>query len=96
MHDKPFSRASRRGAACRATARGGVRRYAGVPLLTQTRRWRPYDPAVYVSAVPNYEVGETFLLSRGEEFRILAIDTDIDDELIDRGFNSVWTVEPAV
>jgi hypothetical protein len=26
--------------------------------------------------------------------RILAIETDIDDELVDRGINAVFTVEP--
>ena len=44
----------------------------------------PYDPAVYVSAVPNYEVGETVLLAPDERLRILAIDTDIGDELTEQ------------
>ena len=41
----------------------------------------PNDPAVYVSAVPNYAEGETFLLGKGHRLRILRIDTDIDDGL---------------
>jgi hypothetical protein len=49
---------------------------------------------VFVSAVPNYTVGETFLLGHGERLRILAINTDIDDELVARGINAVFTVEP--
>ena len=53
------------------------------------------DPAVFVIAVPNWTIGETFLLDDGEQMRILAIDTEIDDELIDRGFNALWVVEPA-
>jgi hypothetical protein len=55
----------------------------------------PNDPAVFVSAVPNWTVGETFLLAGGERLRIVAIDTDIDDELVERGINAVFTVEPA-
>jgi hypothetical protein len=47
-----------------------------------------------VSAVPNYAVGETFLLGKGHRLRILRIDTDIDDELVERGINAVFTVEP--
>jgi len=34
------------------------------------------------------------VLEDGEPWRILAIDTDIDDELVDRGINAVFTVEP--
>ena len=54
----------------------------------------PHDPAAFVSAAPNWTIGETFLLSRGEEVRILAIDTELADELIERGFNGVFVVEP--
>ena len=49
------------------------------------------DPAVPVTAVPNWTVGETFLT--GHEWRILTIDTNIDDELVERGINAVFTVE---
>ena len=55
----------------------------------------PNDPAVLVSAVPNWTVGEWFSTGRGHEWRILAIDTDIDEELVEHGFNAVFTVEPA-
>jgi hypothetical protein len=48
-----------------------------------------------VSAVPNWTVGETFSLARGEQLRILAIDTDIDDELVERGINALFTIELA-
>jgi hypothetical protein len=54
----------------------------------------PNSPAVLVTAVPNWTVGETFSTGRGHEWRILAIDTAIDDELVARGINSVFTVEP--
>jgi hypothetical protein len=38
-------------------------------------------------------VGETFSTGRGHESRILAIDTNIDEELVERGINAVFTVE---
>jgi hypothetical protein len=39
-------------------------------------------------------IGEEFLLGEGEQLRILAIDTDIDDELVNSGFNGIFVVEP--
>ena len=47
-----------------------------------------------VTAVPNWAVDETFSTGRSHEWRILAIDTDIVDELVDNGTNAVFTVEP--
>ena len=44
--------------------------------------------------VPNWTVGETILIGDGEELRVVAIETEIDEELIERGFNGVFTVEP--
>ena len=41
------------------------------------------------------DMGETFSTGRGHEWRVLAIDTNIDDELVERGINAVFTVEPA-
>jgi hypothetical protein len=65
-------------------------------FLLKLEDGEPNDPAVFVSAVPNWEVGQTFLTGRGDEWRILAIDTEIDDELVERGFNAVFAVEPGV
>jgi hypothetical protein len=31
---------------------------------------------------------------RGESFRIIEIETEIDEELLEQGFNGVFTVEP--
>jgi hypothetical protein len=53
----------------------------------------PNDPPALVTAVPNLTVGETFTTGRGEQWRILAIETEIADELVDAGFNGVFTVE---
>jgi hypothetical protein len=49
---------------------------------------------VLVTAVPNWTVGDTFSTGRGHEWRILAIEADIVDELVARGVNAVFTVEP--
>ena len=35
------------------------------------------------------------MTGRGADWRILAIETEIDEELIEQGFNGVFTVEPA-
>jgi hypothetical protein len=42
------------------------------------------DPAGFVTAVPNWTLGETFLLGRGEKFRILEIRTDLLPEMLGR------------
>ena len=44
---------------------------------------------------PNWTVGEVIPLGRGELLRILAIDDDVDDELVEHGIRAVFTVEPA-
>jgi hypothetical protein len=59
-------------------------------FLLKLEDGEPHDPAVFVTVVPNWTVGETFLLGDGERFRILAIDADIVDELIEQGFNAVF------
>jgi hypothetical protein len=52
-------------------------------FLLKLEDGEPTDPAVFVTAVPNWTVDETFSTGRGEEWRILAIDTDIDEELVE-------------
>ncbi len=54
----------------------------------------PNDPASFVTAVPNWSVGETITLGEGEQLRILGIEAEIA-LLVDRGFDGVFTVEPA-
>jgi hypothetical protein len=46
-------------------------------------------PGEFVTAVPNWTVGETFLPAHGEEYRILEIKTEIADELLEAGFNGI-------
>jgi hypothetical protein len=55
----------------------------------------PYDSAVFVTVIPSWTVGEEFLVTAHQRLRILAVDFDLDDELFERGFNAVWTVESA-
>jgi hypothetical protein len=54
---------------------------------------------VLVTAIPNWRVGEEFMLSNGSRFRILDINTDMTDDQLEqlhsRGINDIWTVEPA-
>jgi hypothetical protein len=54
----------------------------------------PNDPAVFVTAVPNWSADELITLGDGEQLRIVAI-ADPSDELAARGFRSIFTVEPA-
>src|SRR4051812_3628741 len=52
------------------------------------------DPAVYVTAVPNWQGDEELTLSSGERLRIAAIATDVPDDLLDFGISALWAVEP--
>jgi hypothetical protein len=54
----------------------------------------PPEPAVFVTAVPNWSVGEELTVGSGEEFRILAKSSEVDEEMIEQGINGVFTVEP--
>jgi len=54
----------------------------------------PYEPEVFVTVVPSWSVGETFLITAHERLRIVAIDFELADELADAGINAVWTIEP--
>jgi hypothetical protein len=52
------------------------------------------DPAGFVTAVPNWTVGETFSVGSGESFRIVEIRTELAQEMLDMGFNGIFVVEP--
>jgi hypothetical protein len=53
----------------------------------------PNDPAVFVTAVPNWSDDEVITLGDGEQLRIVAI-ADPSDELAAHGFRSIFRVEP--
>jgi hypothetical protein len=57
------------------------------------------DPAVFVTAVPNWHEGDAFMPSSGARYRILGINENVDEtgleELYQRGINAIWMVEPA-
>jgi hypothetical protein len=50
----------------------------------------PADPAVFVSAVLDWDVGDEFIASSLQRFRILEILPGIDEHA---EFNAVWIVE---
>lgn len=53
----------------------------------------PADPAMFVTAIPRWKVGDTFLAgSRLERSRILAIEPEMTGEA---DHHAVFTVEPA-
>jgi hypothetical protein len=54
----------------------------------------PADPAVVVTAVPNWELDEMFQTGDGSRWRLLAIETAIDEAFEAQGINAIWTVEP--
>jgi len=54
----------------------------------------PVDPAVLVTAVPNWTVGEAFSIASGARFRILDVRAGVARDLADAGFNGVLVVEP--
>jgi len=40
------------------------------------------------------QVGEVWMVGSGDRFRILAIDTEVHEELAERGINGIFVVEP--
>jgi len=51
----------------------------------------PADPAVFVTAAPDWHEGDVFMPRGGERFRILAIEPTLNAEI---PFQAIWTVEP--
>ena len=63
--------------------------------LLMLRDDEPHDPAVFVTGVPNWSVSETIMLGDGQRLRILSIETEIAERLIEEGIVGVFTVELA-
>jgi hypothetical protein len=56
----------------------------------------PNDPAVFVTAIPNWSVGEIITVGNGEKLRVVRITDHVSHKLVDLGLSSaVFTVEPA-
>jgi hypothetical protein len=59
----------------------------------------PLDPAVFVTVIPNWRVGEECMLGDGSRFRILDMNRNMSDgqleELYSSGIDGIWMVEPA-
>lgn len=62
----------------------------GFRYLLALENGEPADPAAFITALPSWEIGDTFLAG-GElqRFRILAIDAVAASD-----WNGIWTVEP--
>lgn len=56
-------------------------------------RGEPLDPVTFITAVPNWVVGDTFSLGSGESLRIVEIQTGLAPEFVEAGFNGVLVVE---
>jgi hypothetical protein len=65
--------------------------------LLVLRDGQPPDPAAFVTAVPNWRIGEEFMVAGLKRFRILGINDEIDreglEELYNRGINGIWMME---
>jgi hypothetical protein len=56
----------------------------------------PADPAVFVTEVPGWRVGDEFLAGAElTRFRIVAIDPTMNPDDARATFNAVWVVEPS-
>ena len=57
---------------------------------------QPPDPSVFVTAIPNWKVGETFMVGVGKQFRIVAKGENLEElaELYEQGVHGFWVVEP--
>ena len=62
-------------------------------FLLRTPYAEPNDPAAFITAVPNWELDETFTTGDGSKWQILAIETDIDEEFVGHGFAGIFTIE---
>ena len=54
----------------------------------------PADPAMFVTAIPAWRAGDTFLAGPDlTTFRILEIEPNVDEPTRARPWHAVWTVE---
>ena len=53
---------------------------SGFRYLLAVEDGEPADPAVFVTAVPDWRPGMTFFAASGQLFRILAVEPEMDEE----------------
>jgi hypothetical protein len=56
----------------------------------------PPDPAMLVTAVPTWSVGDVITVGRGDQLRVVAIDDFPHAELVEQDVRAIFTVEPVV
>ena len=61
-------------------------------FLLKLEDGEPGEPAAFETVVPAWMPGDIIPLGRGEELRVLAVETDIQ---LDEGFDGVLIVRPA-
>lgn len=78
------------------SASGSAKIVRVVKYLLAQPDGQPVDPAVFVTAVPNFKVGGSFMVAGGKQFGILAMSDDLDEreELYEQGIHGFWVVEP--
>ena len=62
--------------------------------LLQLPNGEPPDPAMLVTAVPNWSVGDVMTVERGKQFRVIAIADFPHAELVEQDVRAIFTVEP--
>jgi hypothetical protein len=53
----------------------------------------PPDPAVLVTAVPTWSIGDVITVGRGEQLRVVAIDDFPHAELVEHDVRGIFTVD---
>jgi hypothetical protein len=54
----------------------------------------PPDPAMLVTAVPTWSIGDVITIGRGEQLRMVAIDDFPHAQLVEHDVRTIFTVEP--
>ena len=62
--------------------------------LLQLPDGQPPDPAMLVTAVPTWAIGDVMTVERGQQFRVIAIDDFPHAELVEQDVRAIFTVEP--
>ena len=62
--------------------------------LLQLPDGEPPDPAMLVTAVPTWAVGDVITVGRDNQLRVIAIDDFPHAELVEQGVGAIFKVEP--